>query len=198
LQEAYWLITSLNHRWKLYHNLKKLAIINNAEDLVGSTCMLLKNKENKVYLTDFEKNVLCNLPVVAQNKLLNNRFVLTFADGTRRLYHPNGKPVGVAVMNQLLFADGRFVNKDRQRITGLYGANGIVDTTVETPTKALNYELYFYSLTWYDKSILFDANGKNISEDYLKITAADNFILSYEADKVSLFNQFGNVLTCNL
>ena len=197
LQNANWLITSLNRRWDLYRNQKRLNSVENVEDFVGNSCMLVKKHNKKLYLSDLNGQMLCKMPVISWQKLLNNRFVLTFEDNTRRMYKPDGTPQGVTIGDELLLADGRFITLDRQIITGLYGANGIVETSCETPVKVKAYDYYFYQLEWYGKSMLFDANGTNLGENCTIISAKENFLLTEHADKICLFNQFGRVLVCD-
>lgn len=191
-----WLITSLEHCWQLYKQGERVGQIVDVEDFLGNSCLLIRHYDKTSRLTDLEGNELCRLPVIGYKKLLNNRFVLTFEDGTRRLYRPDGSPLGVAVKDVVLLADGRFVTKDRHLLTGLYGKDGIIEKDVPVPT-AVNDFSYYYILKWFDKSVLYDGNGQNLGEGYELIAAKDNFLLAERAGRVCLFNQYGCALVCD-
>lgn len=197
LQNANWLITSLNHCWQLFHNQKKIDNLDRVEDFVGNSCMLIKKQDKKIYLCNLKGKMLNKIPIVSWERFLNNRFVLTFENGIKRMFTPEGKPTGVATKDETILADGRFVTMDRHIITGLYGTDGIVETSCETPTEVNNYGMYYYQLHWFEKNMLFDANGQNLGEDYDVIAAKDNFLLTERAGKICLFNQFGCALVCD-
>jgi hypothetical protein len=192
-----WLITSLERSWQLFKYEKQLNPLFNVEAFVGTSCLLVRNRERKVLLTDLNGKELCRIPVVKHKKLLNNRFVLTFEDGSERLYQPDGKPMGVSVKDAMLLADGRFASKDRNLVTGLYGKDGIVEKNIPVPTAVYDFSLYYYMLKWFDKSVLYDCNGQNLGEGYRVIQASENFLLTERAGRVCLFNQFGCALVCD-
>lgn len=192
-----WLITSLERSWQLFKYEKQLDPLFNVEAFVGTSCLLVRNRERKVLLTDLNGKELCRIPVVKHKKLLNNRFVLTMEDGSQRLYLPDGKTLSMAVKDAMLLADGHFVIKDRHLVTGLYGCDGIVEKNIPVPTKVYDFSLYYYMLKWFDKSVLYDCNGQNLGEGYRVIQASENFLLTERAGRVCLFNQFGCALVCD-
>ena len=192
-----WIITSLERSWQLFKHEKQLDSLFNVEAFVGTSCLLVRNRERKVLLTDLNGKELCRIPVVKHKKLLNNRFVLTMEDGSQRLYLPDGKTLSMAVKDAMLLADGHFVIKDRHLVTGLYGCDGIVEKNIPVPTKVYDFSLYYYMLKWFDKSVLYDANGQNLGEGYRVIQALENFLLTERAGRVCLFNQFGCALVCD-
>lgn len=192
-----WLITSLERSWQLFKHEKQLDPLFNVEAFVGTSCLLVRNREKKVLLTDLNGQELCRIPVVKHKKLLNNRFVLTFEDGSERLYLPDGKPMGVSVKDAMLLADGRFVTKDRHLITGIYNRDGIVEKNIPVPTAVYDFSLYYYMLKWFDKSVLYDCNGQNLGEGYVVSHACENFLFAERAGRVCLFNQFGCALVCD-
>ena len=180
--------------WQLYSACGyPLCKVFNVIDFVGDGNILVVGDDEVMRLLSFDAKILVYEAVAGYEKFVNGRFVLTFEDGTKRMYEPDGRTLSVAVRDSEFLPDGCFVYYEGNLARGVYRPDGILDRReIYSYEKAGSYYLFNGE---FDSGVLYDDDTQEIGKNYTLLKQEGNFCLFEHEGSYELFNQFGKVAT---
>lgn len=179
-------------RWQLFSfSGVPLRVEHHVVEFLGDGNILVADEDKLMKLFSFGGKMLGVKPILKFEKMVNGCFVLTYVDGTERMFLPAGCPLSVIVQNVQFLPDGCFVHYDGKLIDGVYRSDGILDRReIYSYEKAGNYYLF---TSEFDTGVLYDDDGQEIGKDYVLLKQMENFCLFECNGRYELFNQFGRV-----
>ena len=171
---------------------KKIATIKDVHQFMSSNLALQKTDTEGVYtLINFKGEEIVT-KVIGYQKFLNQKFSLTFKNGSSAMYDDKGNRLSTFTgPNAKFLPDNTFIIYRQKMVDTRYRSNGLmIKREIFRCEEMSNYFL----LTTEFKTELYNDKGEVIDENILIASLLDNFVLLQKEDKYHLYNQFGKVL----